>query len=64
MSALRNVIEISSWASDADHHAESSEADVDASRVHPASSWHRDLVRSAHLAATLLGLGVPSSRVW
>jgi hypothetical protein len=64
MSALRNVIEISSWASDAERDAESSETDVDASRAGPASSWRRDLAQSVHLAATLLGLGVPSSRLW
>jgi hypothetical protein len=60
---LHNVIEISSWPSGADRDAESSEAEVDASRAGPASSGRRDLAQSVHLAATLLGLGVPSSRL-
>jgi hypothetical protein len=61
---LQDVIEISTWASDADRDAESSEAEVDAPRARPMPSGNRDLVRSLHLAATLLGLGFPSSRLW
>jgi hypothetical protein len=61
---LHNVIEIGSWASDAGRDVESSEADADASRAGPASSGRRDLAQSVHLAAALLGLGVPSSRLW
>jgi len=63
MSALANVIESSSWVSDADRGDEAGEADADASRAGTATSGHRGLVQSVHVAATLLGLGVPSSRL-
>jgi hypothetical protein len=64
MTEMHDVIELRYWASDADRDAESREADVDASRSGPATSGSRDLVKSVHYAATLLGLGVPSSRLW
>jgi hypothetical protein len=64
MTEVHNVVEISSGASDADRDAESREADALASRSGPATSGSRELVNSVHLAATLLGLGVPSSRLW
>jgi hypothetical protein len=59
----REDVEISAGSSATNGDAESKESGVDASAAGGPPAGHRDLVRSVLLAAALLGLGVPSSRL-